>query len=149
MRRQQPLLTIDDLGRAVGERDRTRHVDRLRRALTRARARTDSVAETLLRLDVADAGLPEFAVNEVIRDARGAFLAYGDLTHAPTKVLLEYDGQQHRFDDRQYALDVDRLDALAAAGWRVIRVNRSHRGPDRRAVLDRARRALIARGWQP
>ncbi|WP_223247125.1 DUF559 domain-containing protein [Microbacterium oleivorans] len=137
MRRQQPVLAVDDLARAVYERRRTRHIGSLRRALTRARARTDSVAETLLRLDAADAGLPEFAVNEAIRDAHGRFLAYGDLVHAPTRVLLEYDGQEHRLDDRQYARDVERLDALAAAGWRVIRVNRSHRGPDRRRVLER------------
>jgi len=149
MRRQQPVLAIGDLAQAVEERERTRHVGRLRRALIRARERTDSVAETLLRLDAADVGLPEFAVNEVIRDARGTFLAYGDLVHAPTKVLLEYDGQQHRLDDRQYARDVERLDALAAAGWRVIRVNRSHRGPERRSILARVHAALLERGYRP
>lgn len=149
MRRQGPVLEIDDLARAVGERRTTRHIGRLRRALARARARTDSVAETHLRLDAADAGLPEFAVNGVIVDAHGRFLAYGDLVHAPTKVLLEYDGQQHRLDDRQYARDVERLDALAAAGWRVIRMNRSHRGLDRRRILDRVHASLLARGYRP
>ncbi|WP_413354518.1 DUF559 domain-containing protein [Microbacterium sp. 1P06AB] len=149
MRRQQPVATSEELQAAVVACAGMRHVRRLRRALERARARTDSVAETLLRLDAADAGLPEFTVNEVIMDARGRFLAYGDLVHAATQVLLEYDGEQHRLDDRQYARDVERLDALAAAGWRVIRVNRSHRGAARRGILLRTRAALIERGWRP
>ncbi|MCK6079354.1 DUF559 domain-containing protein [Microbacterium sp. EYE_5] len=149
LRRQRPVLSLDDLRDAVARRAGTRHIAALRRALLRARERTDSVAETLLRLDAADAGLPEFAVNEEIRDARGRFLACGDLMHASTKVLLEYDGQQHRLDDRQYARDVERLDALAAAGWRVIRINRSHRGADRSRALERVRVALTERGWRP
>jgi very-short-patch-repair endonuclease len=149
MRRHSPVLTIDALRDVVAARIGSRHVRRLRVAFSLARARTDSVAETFLRLDAADAGLPELAVNGEIRDAAGRFLAYGDLVHAPTKVLLEYDGQQHRLDDRQYARDVERLDALAAASWRVIRVNRSHHGVARSQALDRARRAMIERGWHP
>ncbi len=149
IRRHQPVVTLEELQAAVVACAGMRHVRRLRRALERARSRTDSVAETLLRLDAADAGLPDFTVNAVIADADGRFLAYGDLAHLPTKVLLEYDGEQHRLDDRQYARDVERLDALAAAGWRVIRVNRSHRGAARRGILLRTRAALIERGWRP
>lgn len=148
LRRHDPVLTVDALEAEVADRDGSRGVSRLRRALELAEPRADSVAETIVRLDARDAGLPPFEVNGEIRDARGRFLAYGDLVHAPTKVLLEYDGQQHRLDDRQYARDVERLDALAAAAWRVIRVNRSHRGPDRRRILDRVRFALIERGWR-
>ncbi|MFL0565327.1 DUF559 domain-containing protein [Microbacterium sp. 179-I 1D1 NHS] len=149
LRRHDPVLTVDALEAEVGNRDGARGVRRLRRALALVEPRTDSVAETLLRLDAREAGLPLFEVNAEIRDARGRFLAYGDLAHAATKVLLEYDGQQHRLDDRQYARDVERLDALAAAGWRVIRVNRSHRGHARRGILLRTRAALIERGWRP
>lgn len=149
LRRHDPVLTCDDLAAAVDSRVGARHVRRLRAALARVAPRTDSVAETLLRLDAEDLGLPSFVVNGEIRDAAGRFIALGDLVHEPTKVLLEYDGQQHRLDDQQYARDVDRLDDLAAAGWRVIRVNRSHRGLERRSVLERARAALIERGWRP
>ncbi|MFI8632807.1 hypothetical protein ACIGEP_09455 [Microbacterium sp. NPDC077663] len=149
LRRHQQILTLDQLSDEVADRAGRRGIRRLRRALELTEPRTDSVAETLLRLDAREAGLPRSEVNAEIRDARGRFLAYGDLVHAPTKVLLEYDGQQHRLDDRQYARDVDRLDDLAAAGWRVIRVNRSHRGIARRHALDRVRCALIERGWRP
>ncbi|MEV8025487.1 hypothetical protein [Microbacterium sp. NPDC080220] len=149
LRRHHPVLTVDALEAAVAERDGSRGVRRLRRALELTEPQTDSVAETFLRLDAREAGLPPFEVNAEIRDAHGRFLAYGDLVHAPTKVLLEYDGQQHRLDDRQFARDVDRLDDLAAAGWRVIRVNRSHRGAARRWALERTRAALLERGWRP
>ncbi|THE06145.1 DUF559 domain-containing protein [Microbacterium oleivorans] len=149
MRRHNPVLGLDDLLDEVAARPGTREVRRLRRALQSAAPRTDSVAETLLRLDARDAGLQPFEVNAEIRDAYGRFLAYGDLVHAPTKVLLEYDGQQHRLDDRQYSRDVERLDDLAAAGWRVIRVNRSHRGTARRWILERVRTTLLERGWHP
>lgn len=148
LRRHDPVLTVDALEAEVGGRDGARGVRRLRRALALVEPRTDSVAETFLRLDAREAGLPLFEVNAEIRDAHGRFLAYGDLVHAPTKVVLEYDGQQHRLDDLQYARDVERLDDLAAAGWRVIRVNRSHRGPARRAILERVRSTLVARGWR-
>ncbi|MEI2269533.1 hypothetical protein OHB93_09440 [Microbacterium sp. No. 7] len=148
LRRHNPVLTVGALEAEVADRDGSRDVRRLRRALELAEPGTDSVAETLLRLDARDAGLPPFQVNAEIRDARGRFLAYGDLVHAPTKVLLEYDGQQHRLDDRQYSRDVDRLDDLATAGWRVIRVNRSHRGAARLGILERVRTTLIERGWR-
>ena len=145
LRRKHPILTLDELAEAVDRADRRRHVRAMVDALGRARARTDSVAETELRLDAADAGLPEFEVNGEIRDGAGRFLALGDLVHRPSRVLLEYDGEQHRLDRRQYGRDVERLDALAAAGWRVIRVNATHRDAAREAVLARTRAAISSR----
>lgn len=145
LRRKHPILTLDELAEAVDRADRRRHVRAMVDALACARARTDSVAETELRLDAADAGLPEFEVNGEIRDGAGRFLALGDLVHRPSRVLLEYDGEQHRLDRRQYGRDVERLDALAAAGWRVIRVNATHRGAAREAVLARTRAAISSR----
>ena len=61
------------------------------------------------------------------------------------RVLLEYDGEQHRDDDAQFHRDVERLNDLAAAGWIVIRVGR--RLPLARA-LDQLELALRARGWR-
>ena len=113
------------------------------------RPRTDSPAETELRLDVMAHGLPEPQVNLDIFDAHGRRIAIGDLAYPEYCVLVEYDGEQHRTDDAQYARDVDRLDDLARAGWRVVRVNRSHRGIRRTARLERVREALLAAGWTP
>lgn len=149
LRRKSPVLQLSDLQVAVDRLPGRRGVVALRNALERVRARTDSVAETELRLDAEDAGLPEFTVNGEIFDEHGRRVALGDLVDYPRKVLLEYDGEQHRTDDAQYARDVERLGELARLDWRIIRVNKSHRGAARRRQLERTRAALVARGWRP
>jgi very-short-patch-repair endonuclease len=56
-------------------------------------------------------------------------------------VAVEYDGAQHRVDARQFERDVLRLEAFAAADWRVIRILATHlRDPG--AVVARIRTAL-------
>ncbi|MGB4778338.1 hypothetical protein [Microbacterium sp.] len=149
LRRKDPILKKQTLVEAVERRAGCRGIRRLRRALARVRARTDSVAETELRLDAEAAGLPEFEVNGEIFDEHGKLVAVGDLVDRARKVLLEYDGEQHRTDDRQYARDIDRLEALAQLEWRVIRVNKRHRGRRRAQAIEQTRRALLARGWIP
>jgi very-short-patch-repair endonuclease len=149
VRRQRPLATMAELRRAVDRMAGRRGHRRLKRAHARVRARTDSPAETELRLDLMDAGLPEPAVNVDLRDARGALIAIGDLVYAEYRILVEYDGDHHRTDRAQYARDIDRLDDLAAAGWRVIRFNASHVGRRRVDRIERVREALVAAGWQP
>jgi very-short-patch-repair endonuclease len=37
-------------------------------------------------------------------------------------VAVEYDGDQHRLDRRQYVKDIRRGEALERLGWLVIRV---------------------------
>jgi Protein of unknown function (DUF559) len=148
VRRQHPLATVGDLVSAGAQRGR-RGAANLRAAAEAVRAGTDSPAETELRLDLIAFGLPEPEVNVAIHDSAGRRIAIGDLVYARYRVLVEYDGDQHRRDPRQYARDVDRLDDLARAGWRVVRFNRSHRGIRRRERLERVREALLGAGWTP
>ena len=149
LRRKRPIATLDLLRDAVCRYGRRRGVRRLREALELIRERTDSYEETELRLDAAAAGLPEPEVNGAIVDERGRFIAYGDLVYRAYRTILEYDGEQHRVDDAQFACDVSRLDDLARLGWRVVRVTKRHRGAERRAKLARVRESLVARGWRP
>jgi very-short-patch-repair endonuclease len=79
----------------------------------------------MLRLLLVRAGLPEPEVNGEIRDARGVFVAFGDLLFRAYRVLVEYDGGGHRTDERQFHRDVARLDDVMELGIRVIRVNKS------------------------
>ncbi|MCP2366530.1 very-short-patch-repair endonuclease [Agromyces flavus] len=147
VRRQGPIATIEALRRAVEGMAGRRGARRLARAFARVRANTDSPQETWLRLDLVDAGLPEPAVNVTIHDATGKQIAIGDLVYLEWRVLVEYDGEQHREDRAQYARDVERLDDLARAGWRVIRFNATHTGPRRILAIARVREALLAAGW--
>jgi len=149
LRRQRPLATTDALQSAVRRRVGRRGRRKLIGALARIRPRTDSPAETELRLDIVEFGLPEPEVNVEITDPNGRLIAIADLAYPAYRVAAEYDGEHHRTDRDQYARDVDRLDDVAHEGWRVVRFNVRHRGILRRQRLARLRDALIAAGWRP
>lgn len=147
--RQHPWVTAETLERRVREWSGKRGARQLRAAAELVRSGTDSPQETLLRLDVIDFGLPDPEVNGEIRDHRGNLLAIADLLWREYRVILEYDGEQHRTDHRQFARDVDRLNDLTTGDWRVLRINRSHDARRRRETLAQVRTTLLARGWRP
>ena len=118
-------------------------------ALDLVRPGAESRPETLVRLAIRDAGLPEPEVNGVIRDAHGRFLGRADLVYRTWRVLVEYDGDQHRTSTAQFDRDVRRLDDFAANGWRVVRIVGRSFFLDRRECLERVRRALVDAGWRP
>ena len=76
-------------------------------------------------------------------------IATGDLVYRLYRVLVEYDGEQHRTDEEQYHWDVDRLDRIMEADWRVIRINKSHLRSKPASVLRKVETALRAAGWRP
>jgi len=121
--RSRPVVTVDGLARAIEEHVRLSGAARLRAALASVRPRTDSAMETLLRLAVVEAGLPEPVVNLPIRDPAGRVFAYADLAWEAERVILEYDGDHHRTDRDQYSTDIDRVGRLQQLGWLVIRVD--------------------------
>ncbi|WP_168770821.1 hypothetical protein [Orlajensenia flava] len=147
--RKEPVATMDLLRQRVHVWSRRRGYRRLELALALIRPGTDSATETELRLDLVEAGLPEPHVNVAIRAADGRFLALGDLVYPEYRVVTEYDGDHHRTADDQYFHDIDRHDDVMEAGWRSIRVNKSHRGDRRRLIVQKVRRALVERGWTP
>ena len=147
VRRQHPFAEMGDLLAAVRRYTGHRGVKRLREALIWIRPGVDSPRETDLRLLIVRAGLPEPEVNAVILSRTGVKLATGDLVYRRYRVLLEYDGGQHRTDENQYHWDVDRLDALMEEKWRVVRINKSHlRNPPE--VIRRVTVALTSGGWR-
>ncbi len=94
-------------------------------------------------------GLPEPELQSKILDDHGRFIGYGDLAYPEFKVLVEYDGQQHRTDAVQYHEDGIRHDELLAAGWKHIRVDKESPRFGQLSAPVRARQALHARGWRP
>jgi very-short-patch-repair endonuclease len=60
-------------------------------------------------------------------------------------VAVEYDGDQHRADRRQFVRDIDRIAAMEELGWVVIRVVAEHRPQD---IIDRVSQALARRGYR-
>jgi len=146
LRRVRPFTTVEGLAHLVGSSAGHRGSQRLARALTEIRPRTDSPKETGTRLVITRGGLPEPDVNAPVRDHSGRALGLGDLVYEPWRVVIEYDGGYHFASDAQMYSDIDRLAAFAAAGWTVIRVHKFHlREPQ--VIVDRVSAALLAAGW--
>lgn len=104
-----------------------------------------SPKETWLRLLLIDAGFPVPITQIPVVDGYRA-LAMLDMGWPELGVAAEYDGDQHRSDRRRYVNDQRRLRKLAEMGWVIIRVIAEDKPDD---VVERVRRALLARGWRP
>jgi hypothetical protein len=94
---------------------------RCERALKLIRKGADSPAETQLRLQLVNHGLPEpeinYAVPDVLWDA--GFPIKFDLGYVKQKVLIEYDGSHHGEDEQRY-IDNDKRSFIESLGWRIL-----------------------------
>lgn len=119
-----------------------------RAAVARIRAGAESRPETLLRLLLVDAGLPEPEVNLTLREADGRFLARVDLVYPRWRVGIEYDGEQHRQSTRQYDADMHRRERLTVAGWDIVYVRSRGLFVTPADTVRRVRAALERAGWR-
>ncbi len=67
------------------------------------------------------AGLPEPRCNVSVGDEERR-IAEVDLLYDSYRLVIEYEGEQHRTDGWQWSVDIERAEALAAAGYTLIRV---------------------------
>ena len=118
---------------------------RARRAAALVRERVDSVQETRLRLAIVLAGLPEPEANPVVR-VRGRLLGRVDLLLRAWRVVVEYEGDQHRTDRRQWNRDVWRQECLVKDDHTLVRVT-GERMRSPRAVVLGVHQALVGRGY--
>lgn len=121
-----------------------RGVRRCRPALSLMDGGAQSPKESWLRLTLIDAGLPKPVTQ--IRVTDGQFVAYLDMGWEEPMVALEYDGDHHRSDRRQYVKDIRRAEMVDRLGWHVIKVVNEDR-PN--SVVARARDALSRRRPAP
>ena len=121
-----------------------RGLRRLRSALPLVDAGAASPKETWLRLLLIDAGLPA-PETQIPVLAQYRTVALLDMGWERFKVAVEYDGDQHRTNRRQYVWDIRRLKTLEELGWIVIRVIAEDR-PD--GVVRSVREALCRRGYR-
>ncbi|MBU4464988.1 MAG: DUF559 domain-containing protein [Actinobacteria bacterium] len=146
VKRENPMATMDQLNAAVHGSAGRHGAKVLREALALVRPRTDSSKETEIRLHLVRGGLPEPAINLVIHDRAGRRIRRGDMVYEDYKVLVEYDGEQHRTDSDQYDKDADHVERMTHAGWLVVRFRKNHaRNPS--LVVGRVRAALRAHGY--
>jgi hypothetical protein len=120
-----------------------------RRGIARARQAVDlfdagaqSPKESWLRVVLIQAGLPRPQTQIPVLNEFGNAIAYLDMGWEDVRVAVEYDGEQHRSDRRQYTWDVRRLEMLERLGWIVIRVVAGDRPAE---IVSRVRAAIARR----
>lgn len=120
---------------------------RSRRALALSVVGAKSRPETLVRLMLRRAGLPAATVgHEIVGDD---WTATPDLAWPQFRVLVEYEGEHHRTNARQFGHDLRRFDRFADAGWSAIRATRDDVFDDTSELIGRVARRLRHAGWRP
>lgn len=99
-----------------------RNIRRARHALALVDAGAESPRETWLRLLLIDDGYPRPQTQIPVYGDYGELIAVLDMGWADLKIAVEYEGDHHRTDRRQFNRDIARFDALSDLGWIVIRV---------------------------
>ncbi len=137
---------IDDVLRIAKCHPHSPGLRRLETALELVDPGAESPRESYLRLLLIDAGLPRPQTQIPVLGTDGIPVAYLDLGWEDHMVAVEYDGDHHRTDRRQYVKDIRRLEMLERMGWIIVRVV-AEDGPAN--ILRRARAALEASSVRP
>jgi hypothetical protein len=133
---------LDDVAGVAVRHPGARGLRQLETALDLVDPGAQSPRESYLRLLIVDAGLPRPQTQIPVLGADGVAFAYLDLGWEDYMVAVEYDGDQHRVDRRQYVKDIRRLESLERMGWVIVRVVAEDHPAD---ILRRIRRALESR----
>lgn len=116
--RTQPFDTLEGLCALVGRHPNLQGVVRARAALERMRVGADSAPESLLRLAMEDAGLPEPQLQVPLRE-NDAVGPTADLGYRQRRIAIQYDGEHHLLE-AQILSDRRRNKAFEVAGWAVV-----------------------------
>lgn len=130
---EKAVTAIDALSRAtnlkVSEIELLAERYRGRRGITRARitlplvdAGAESPRETWLRLLLIRAGFPRPQTQIPVYGGYGELVAVLDMGWEDIKLAVEYDGDHHRSDQRQFNKDIRRAESLTELGWTNVRV---------------------------
>ena len=143
LKRAKPF-SIEEVLLLVNRYPGARGLRRLRSVLSRVDAGAASPKETWLRLLLISAGLPAPTTQIPVQE-NWRRIGVLDMGWEKYKVAVEYDGDHHRNDRRQYARDQWRLRRLEELGWIIVRVIAEDKLED---VVRRVREALGRRGYR-
>lgn len=132
--RMPALASVEELVRVIPER--ARGAARARRALADIRIGAESPMETRLRLLLIRAGLPEPHLNPEVEGL------HPDLLYPQWRLILEYEGDHHRTDPKQWRRDIWRREVFQAAGYRVMQVHAADVLAEPEHFLARVSRAI-------
>jgi very-short-patch-repair endonuclease len=129
----EAVAAIDSLARATGLKPPDvellaqryagrRGINRARTTLDLIDSGAESPRETWLRLVLTRAGMPRPQTQIAVHDKFGQLIACLDMGWQDIMVAVEYEGDHHRTDRRQFNKDIRRTEILAGLGWIVVRV---------------------------
>lgn len=95
---------------------RSRSIRLYRDALKLARVGSESRMETLLRLELELVGITDLELQVDVFDNDGVWIGRFDLVDLERRRIVEYDGEQHRFDRSQYLKDQNRIGRAGLLG---------------------------------
>ncbi len=99
-----------------------RNIRRARNALQLVDSGAESSRETWLRLLLVGAGYPRPQTQIPVYGEYGDLVAVLDMGWERIKVAVEYEGDHHRTDRRQFNRDIARFEGLTELGWIIVRV---------------------------
>lgn len=128
---------------AEGRRGSARAARAWALSVTGARSRP----ETLMRIALMRAGLPSPTVGYSVVEP--GWRATPDLAWPEYRVLVEYEGDHHRTDPRQFAHDLRRFERYHDSGWVAVRATRLDLFEELNEFTHRMEKRLRERGWRP
>jgi len=138
--RSEPFATLAGLRLTLARHSNLQGIVRARTALELMRVGADSGPETLLRLAMCDAGLPEPELQIELRPGSPA-TPTADLGYRRRRLAIQYDGGHH-LEPAQIFSDRRRNKAFEAAGWAVILLTKEDLADGFVAATSRIKRVL-------
>lgn len=145
--RDTSLCTIADLQRMIDRHKGKRGLRKAKEAIELIRVGADSAQETMLRLAIVRAGLPEPELNAPIITDDGCRHHQPDLSYRKYRIGIEYEGEHHG-DESQIARDIARSERYAALGWTEVRISKRHMVNDAKPAAAKVLVALAQAGWR-
>lgn len=146
--RDMPLCTLADLQRMIDRHKGKRGLRKAKEAIKLIRVGADSPQETVLRLALVRAGLPEPELNVPIIGDDGRRHHEPDLSYRKYRIGIEYEGEHHG-DEVQIVRDIARSESYEMLGWAEVRISKRHMLDGARPAVSKVRTALIQAGWRP
>jgi hypothetical protein len=138
--RSEPYATLDGLRAMVRRHPNLQGIVRARAALDLMRVGSDSGPETLLRLSICDAGLPEPELQVPLRPA-SPDSPTADLGYRRRRLAIQYDGGHHLLPAQVFS-DRRRDKAFEGAGWTVLVLTKADLADGFAGAIVRIKRSL-------
>lgn len=142
--RTQPYATLEGLRSLVLRHPNLQGVVRAREALDLMRVGADSAPETLLRLAMSDAGLPEPGLQVALR-VNDVASPTADLGYRHRRLAIQYDGGHHLLDAQAFS-DRRRDKAFESAGWTVLTLHKDDLADNFQRAIVKMKR-LLRTAW--